>query len=270
MHFARVLGRTMPALGRVQSQLRRRQLKLPSMSAPRTRFNGNVTAHRVVEGRRFSLADARKAKSAVEGATINDLVLSVVGGALRAYLDAKGELPIESLSAMAPISVRSEDQKGTAGNQVSGMIVSLASNIADPLDRLVAVRQSTHQSKEFSQAVGARTLSDYSQFIPGGLAGLAARTASRFSVAQRANPVVNTTVTNVPGPREPLYFAGARMVTLVGMGPVTDGMGLIHPITSYCDELVIAATSCREMMPDPGFYADCIEGAWNDLMKATT
>ncbi len=270
MHFARVLGRTMPAFSRVQSQLRRRQLKLPSMSAPRTRFNGNVTSHRVVEGRRFSLADARKAKSAVEGATINDLVLSVVGGALRAYLDAKGELPNESLSAMAPISVRSEDQKGTAGNQVSGMVVSLASNVADPLDRLVAVRQSTHQSKEFSQAVGARTLSDYSQFIPGGLAGLAARTASRFSVAQRANPVVNTTVTNVPGPREPLYFAGARMVTLVGMGPVTDGMGLIHPITSYCDELIIAATSCREMMPDPGFYAECIEGAWNDLMKASS
>ena len=171
---------------------------------------------------------------------------------------------------MAPISVRSEDQKGSGGNQVSGMVVSLASDLPDPLERLAAVRQSTHQSKEFSQAIGARTLTDYSQFIPGGLAGLAARTTSRFGVAQRGNPVVNMTVTNVPGPREPLYFAGARMVTLVGMGPVTDGMGLIHPITSYCDELVIAATSCREMMPDPGFYADCIEGAWNDLMKATT
>jgi WS/DGAT/MGAT family acyltransferase len=270
MHFARVVARTVPALGRVQTQLRRRQLELPAMSAPRTRFNGNVTAHRVIEGRRFVLADARRAKSSVEGATINDVVLSVVGGAMRAYLAAKGELPEETMRAMAPVSVRTDDQKGTAGNQVSGMMVSLASDLADPLDRLVAVRESTHNSKEFTQAVGARTLTDYSQFIPGGLAALAARNSSRFGAAQRGNPAVNAVVTNVPGPREPLFFAGARLVTLLGMGPISDGMGLIHPITSYCNELIIGATSCREMMPDPGFYGQCIEDAWVDLMKATT
>jgi WS/DGAT/MGAT family acyltransferase len=269
MHFARVVARTVPALGRVQDQLRRRQLEMPSMSAPRTRFNGSITAHRVVDGRRFPLADARKAKGFVEGATINDVVLSVVGGAMRAYLSAKGELPEETMRAMAPVSVRTEDQKGSAGNQVSGMMVSLASDLADPVERLVAVRESTHNSKQFTQAVGARTLTDYSQFIPGGLAALAARNSSRFSAAQRGNPAVNAVVTNVPGPREPLYFAGARLVTLMGMGPINDGMGLIHPVTSYCDELIIAATSCREMMPDPGFYAQCIEDAWVDLMKAT-
>jgi len=270
MHFARVVGRTVPALNRVQTQLRRRQLELPPMSAPRTRFNGSVTPHRVVEGRRFVLADARKAKSFVDGATINDVVLSVVGGAMRAYLDAKGELPAETLRAMAPVSVRTEDQKGTAGNQVSGMVVSLASDVADPVKRLIAVRESTHNSKEFTQAVGARTLTEYSQFIPGGLAGLAARNASRFEAAQRGNPAVNAVVTNVPGPREPLYFAGARLVTLMGMGPIGDGMGLIHPVTSYCDELIVSATSCREMMPDPGFYGQCLEDAWVDLMKATS
>lgn len=270
MHFARVVARSAPGMNRVRDDLRRRQLEMPSMSAPRTRFNGNVTAHRVVEGRRFPLADARRAKSAVDGATINDVVLSVVGGALRAYLDAHGELPAESMTAMAPISVRTEDQKGAAGNQVSGMIVSLASDVADPLARLIAVRESTHQAKEFSKAVSARTLTEYSQFIPGGLAALAARSASRFGAAQRGNPLVNVTVTNVPGPREPLYFVGARLVTLVGMGPVADGMGLIHPITSYCDELIIAATTCREMMPDPGFYAECIEGAGADLVGATS
>jgi WS/DGAT/MGAT family acyltransferase len=270
MHFARVVGRTVPALRRVQTQPRRRQLELPAMSAPRTRFNGNISAHRVVEGRRFLLADARKAKSFVDGATINDVVLSVVGGAMRSYLDSKGELPNETMRAMAPVSVRTDDQKGTAGNQVSGMMVSLASDVADPIERLVAVRESTHNSKEFTQAVGARTLTDYSQFIPGGLAALAARNSSRFGAAQRGNPAVNAVVTNVPGPREPLFFAGARLVTLLGMGPITDGMGLIHPITSYTNELIIGATSCREMMPDPGVYGQCIEDAWVDLMKATT
>jgi WS/DGAT/MGAT family acyltransferase len=269
MHFSRVLARTVPGLGRVQSQVRRRQLELPSIRAPRTRFNGSVSAHRVVEGRRFDLAKVRAAKASVEGATVNDAVLATVGGALRLYLQSKGELPDETMTAMAPISVRSEDQKGTAGNQVSGMLVSLGTDIADPKQRLVAVRDSTHQSKEFTKALGARTLTEYSQFIPGGLAALAARTSSRFGIANRGNPVVNAVVTNVPGPTEPLYFAGARLVTLLGMGPVGEGMGLIHPITSYCGELIIGATSCREMMPDPGFYADCIEESFDELVEAT-
>ena len=216
------------------------------------------------------LADARKAKSSVDGRR-STTSSSVWSAGRCAYLDSKGELPDETMRAMeTPVSVRTEDQKGSAGNQVSGMMVSLASDLADPIERLVAVRESTHNSKEFTQAVGARTLTDYSQFIPGGLAALAARNSSRFGAAQRGNPAVNAVVTNVPGPREPLYFAGARLVTLLGMGPVSDGMGLIHPITSYCNELIIGATSCREMMPDPGFYGQCIEDAWVDLMKATT
>ena len=81
------------------------------------------------------------------------------------------------------------------------MVVSVTSNVAAPLERLTAVRESTHQSKEFTSAVGARTLTEYSQFIPGGLAALAARTASRFEMANRVDPTANCVVTNVPGPR---------------------------------------------------------------------
>jgi WS/DGAT/MGAT family acyltransferase len=226
-----------------------------------------VTPHRVIEGRRFDLAQMRAVKSAVEGATINDGVLATVGGALRRYLLSKGELPTESLLAMAPISVRSTEQKGAAGNQVSGMVVSLGTDVADPLERLAAVKTSTHQSKEFTAALGARTLTEYSQFIPGGLAALGARAASRFGMANQGNPAVNCVVTNVPGPQHPLYFAGARLVTMMGMGPIGGGMGLIHPVTSYCGELVIAATSCREMMPDPGFYATCLEESFQDMVN---
>ena len=79
-----------------------------------------------------------------------------VGGGLRAYLRDKAELPDETLLAMAPISVRSESEKGSQGNQVSSMVVSVASNVADPVERLRAVRESTHQSKELSSAVGAQ------------------------------------------------------------------------------------------------------------------
>ena len=242
----------MPAFGRVQSQLRRRQLKLPPMSAPRTRFNGNVTAHRVVEGRRFSLADARKAKSAVEGATINDVVLSVVGGALRAYLDAtRASCPTSRCRPWRRSRCAARTRRARPATRCRGWWSRLASNIADPLDRLVAVRQSTHQSKEFSQAVGARTLSDYSQFIPGGLAGLARAHGQPVQRRPAGESGREHHRDERARPPRAAVLRRCRMVTLVGMGPVTDGMGLIHPITSYCDELIIAATSCREMMPDP-------------------
>jgi diacylglycerol O-acyltransferase / wax synthase len=269
MHFARVLGRTLPVLGRMQARLRRNELTPPPTGVPRTRFNGNVSAHRVVDACFFPLAEMRAVKAAVPGATINDAVLATVGGALRRYLAAKGELPDAPMVAMAPISVRSEDQMRAAGNQVSGMLVLLGTHIADPRERLAAVQKSTHEQKQFSSALGAHTLTDYSQFLPGGLAALASRTAARFEMANRADPMINTTVTNVPGPQVPLYSNGAKMVRLTGLGPIGDGMGLIHPIVSYCGQLAISFTACREMLPDPAFYADCIRQSFDELALAT-
>ena len=116
---------------------------------------------------------------------------------------------------------------------VSGMFVSLGTDIADPLRRLESVRESTHSSKEFAQAIGARTLLDLAELMPGGLIGLGARTGARLSLANRTAPLFNTTVTNMPGPREPLYLAGAQLVTMYGIGMIVEGMGLIHPVMSY-------------------------------------
>src|SRR4051794_21366576 len=107
--FARVVGRMVPAVGNVQRGLRRSELQLPSTQVPRTRFNTTITAHRAIDGRSFPLDAVRAAKSAVPGATVNDAILAIVGGAMRHYLEDKGELPEESLVAMAPISVRTEN-----------------------------------------------------------------------------------------------------------------------------------------------------------------
>jgi diacylglycerol O-acyltransferase len=269
MHFARVMGRTIPVVGRLQNQLRRRTIELPTSTIPRTRWSGPVTAHRVFDAVRFDLDDMRRMKSAVTGATINDVVLTVVGGGLRSYLEAKSELPNDPLIAMAPISVRSEAEKGAAGNLVSGMFVSLGTNVADPLERLAVVRESTHKSKEFANAIGARTLLDFADLMPGGLVGLGARTSARLSLANRMRPMFNTTVTNMPGPRHPLYMAGAKMVAMYGAGMVGDGMGLIHPVMSYCGDITISFTSCREMLPDPAFYTQCLTESFDGLAKAT-
>ena len=106
--------------------------------------------------------------------------------------------------------------------------------------------------------------------MPGGLVGLGARTSARLSLANRMRPVFNTTVTNMPGPQHPLYMAGAQLVAMYVVGMIIEGMGLIHPVTSYCGDITISFTSCREMLPDPGFYADCIRESFDSLSTAAS
>ena len=267
-HFARVMGRTFPAARVLQDRVRRGELAAPDGNAPRTRFNARVSGHRVIDARRYDLAEIKRIKSAVPGATVNDAVLTVVGGALRHYLSDKGELPAESLRAMVPISVRSEEQAGTAGNQVAAMVAQLGTDIADPARRLEAVRTSTHQSKAYSEAAGARSMAELAEFLPGGLAALAARTASRFEMATRGAPAVNCVVSNVPGPQVPLFFAGARLEFFFGGAAVVDGMALLQGVTSYCGEVVLSVVSDRDIMPDPAVYAECLDQSFADLSAA--
>ena len=266
-HFARVMGRVVPGMGRAAAQMRRGDGGTRPAAVPRTRFNGPVTAHRVLDAFTTSITSAKGIKSSVSGATINDVVLTVYGGGLRSYLVAKGELPDTSLVAMCPISLRSAEQAKAGGNSVSAMVVPLGTQIADPLARLKFVQSSSHASKAFAEASDARSLSEMSQFIPGGLIGIGMRFSSRF--VRLAPAMANTTCTNVPGAREPIYFAGAKCVSSWGAGPVVDGMGLINVITSYCDDLVLAFTACREMIPDPAFYRECLAEGWAELEEAT-
>jgi diacylglycerol O-acyltransferase len=266
--------RIAPALWRAAPSLTRMLRPNPekevenSGPVPRTRFNAAVSAHRIVEGRTFSLQDIRDIRKCVPGATVNDVVLAICSGAMRQYLQHHGELPDETMTAMAPISVRTEAEMGTAGNKISTMTVKLHSDLADPIDRLRAIQETTKESKATAAAVGARTMTDMTQFVPGMLAGLAARAYTRFRLANRIKPFLNTVITNVPGPQIPLYFTGARMVSLFGMGPVFDGMGLIHPVFSCSGRISISVTACREQMPDPGFYADCLQDSFDALFAA--
>ncbi len=266
--FAELVARTVPAMGRLSQGVAQRRFSA-TKPVPRTRFNGTVTAHRTVEGRAFDLKEVRAIKASVPGATVNDVVLSVCGGALRTYLSAKNELPEESMVAMAPISVRSQDQRGALGNQVAAMSVSIGTDIADPLERLHAVHADAAKSKEMTQAVGAKLMTDYSQFVPSTTAALAARLYTNLGMADRTNPAFNCVITNVPGPQVPLFCAGAKMVAHYGLGPLFDGMGLIFPVVSYCGQITISVSSCREMLPDPEFFAQCIQGTYDDLKAAT-
>jgi WS/DGAT/MGAT family acyltransferase len=267
LRFAQVLAEAAPPIVRQLLETRDEDEE-PPPDIPRTRFNGKVSPHRVFEARTFALGDVKQIRKAVDGATVNDVILSVCGGALRRYLSHHHELPREPLSAFAPISVRTEDEAGTAGNKVSGMFVGLHSDEPDALTRLEKVHNGTRESKEMTDAIGARNLADVGQFMPGMLAGVAGRLVARTSLIMRMTPFANCVVSNVPGPQVPLYFTKARMVANFGMGLPMDGIGLFHAVFSYNGTLTVAITGCREQLPDPGFYAECIEASFAELREA--
>jgi WS/DGAT/MGAT family acyltransferase len=265
--FARILSEAAPPAIRAMME-QRDDDDDPSAEIPRTRFNGPVSPHRVFEAKSFSLADVKQIRKRVEGATVNDVILSVCGGALRKYLEAHRELPLDSLSAFAPISTRTEAEKGTAGNQVSGMFVRLHTDESDPVRRLQKVHHTTVGSKEITKAVGARSMTDVTQTMPGVLAGISGRLVARTGLISRMKPVANCVITNVPGPQIPLYFTGAKMVSNFGLGLPMAGIGLFHCVLSYNGAITVSVTGCRDQLPDPSFYAECLEASFRELREA--
>ena len=268
LEFVSLLARNTPTAWRFGRGLLNKELHLTT-NVPRTRFNGNVSPHRVFDGRSFSLDEIRAIKSRVEGATVNDVVVSVCGGALRQYLESKGELPEESLVAMAPVSARPDQKRKSAGNMVSTMSLPIRSDIANPLERLRAVHGESEQAKKLTHTVGASLAGELAHFLPSTTSGLMATAYGRYGLAKLLPPVFNTIVTNVPGPNFPLYSMGSRMVANFGLGPVIHGIGLFQPIIGNNGQITVTANSCREMMPDPAFYCDCLTEAFDDLKKAT-
>lgn len=238
------------------------------MIAPRTRFNKVISAHRVVEGRSVPLADIKAIRSLAEGSKVNDVFLAIVGGAMRKYLLAHDDLPAKTLTAMAPISVRAKDEKGDMGNQVAAMIAPLGTQIEDPAERLAWVYSRTTNSKAMTDAIGARNMTEVSKVSPALYMSLGAQLYTRLGLANRMGPPFTTVVTNVPGPPVPIYSAGAKLESMMGLICLTDGMGLAHVVQSYVDEASIAFTACRELMPDPEFYAQCIEDSFEELRDA--
>ena len=264
-----VAAKAVPGLARAVKGLATKDFALHGeMLAPRTRFNQVISANRVVEGRSVPLAAVKAIREAVPGAKVNDVFLTIIGGAMRKYLEAKDDLPDKTLTAMAPISVRGKDEKGDMGNQVAAMIAPLGTHIEDPLERLEYVFSQTTNSKAMTDALGARNMTEMSKVSPALFLALAAQAYTRLGLANRVALPFTTVVTNVPGPPVPIYSAGARLESMMGLLCLTDGLGLGHVVQSYVKEATIAFTACRKLLPDPEFYAQCIEDSFNELREA--
>ncbi|MEO1648639.1 MAG: wax ester/triacylglycerol synthase family O-acyltransferase [Pseudomonadota bacterium] len=265
-----VAAQSIPGVASAIKGLITRDFKLTSdLVPPRTRFNNTISSHRVVEGRSFPLKDVKAIRALLPDAKVNDVALAIVGGALNKYLTAKDDLPKSTMTAMAPISVRSKDEKGDMGNQVSAMIAPLGTHLADPAERLDYVFSQTKNSKAMTNAIGARTMTEVSKVNPLLYMALGAQLFSRVSVAHRFAVPFNTVVTNVPGPPVHIYSSGARLESMaLSLICLTDGLGLAHVVQSYVDEAYISFTACRDIMPDPEFYSECLQESFDDLLAA--
>lgn len=241
---------------------RRHQVKNP------TRFNQMVTPHRVFGGLRMDLQELKRIKNAAGDCTLNDVLLSIVGGALRRYLLEKSELPDESLVACVPISTRGRKRRdGEGSNSISGMLLFIRTDIEDPVERLRKVHEDAVMSKAYADAVGIERLATLTRSIPSGLQSLAMKTIASAGL-NSSLPIAHTIITNVPGPQFPLYLCGAKALLWLSIGCPSHGCGLFHTITSYYGSVAITFITDRNMIPDPDFYHSCINSAYQELLAA--
>jgi diacylglycerol O-acyltransferase / wax synthase len=247
----------LPLLGRMAERAAPPQLRgrlgeglmaMPHLQAPKSPFNGSISPHRRFAYGSIPLKDVKRIKD-VAGCKLNDVVMALTAGALRRYLLRTGGLPTEPLQAMVPISVRTDDQHGDAGNQVNALIAVLPTHLDDAGERLRSAASAMDVAKT-GNAVPATVLRDFTQFATPALAATAARTIARLGWASRVRTPFNVVVSNVPGPPVPLYLGGARMEGIYPVSAIYDGIGLNVTLFSYRDELQFGLVADREMVPD--------------------
>jgi diacylglycerol O-acyltransferase len=218
-------------------------------SAPRTSFNGTITGHRAIALADLDLEVIRRVKTAT-GTTVNDVVLAVAGGALRSYLDDRGELPSSSLLATVPVSVREQSKHDGGANKVSALFAKLGTDTEDPLERLHDMAERNRNAKDHHAAISADALQDWAEFAAPRTFGLAVRAYAGLRLPERHPVVHNLVISNVPGPPLPLYFMDAEIRGLYPLGPVFHGAGLNITVMSNNGRMHVGIIACRESMPD--------------------
>ncbi|MDH6243734.1 wax ester/triacylglycerol synthase family O-acyltransferase [Mycobacterium sp. OTB74] len=232
------------------------RIPLPTSSAPPTPWNKPITSHRRFAMRTASLENVKRLKDAT-GGTVNDIVMAICAGGLRQYLLAHDALPNRPLRAMVPVSIRTGEEDDPWTNRVSAIFPQLPTDCEDPLERVARCREAMLDAKRLLDLMPADQLGDMAQFSAPVLSTSAMRLASRFGLAHRiAAMPFNLVISNVPGPRQPLYFAGAQLCHQFPVSIVTEGQGLNITVVSYLDRLDFGFIVDRELVPDVWDLAD--------------
>ena len=228
------------------------------MTADATPLNGKVGPHRRFDWWRVPLADMKAIRHAL-GCTINDVVLTIVTGAVREYLLLRGIDPGSlTFRVSAPVSVRNAEERGRLGNRVSSWVIPLPIGEPDPRAQLAALHEETDRLKQERTALGVETIMKLVDFTPSTLLTLGARSAS--------GPI-NTIVTNVPGPQFPLYLQGARMLEIYPQVPLLEGLGLGIALASYDGFVHWGFNSDPDVAPDADVFVEQIRTAYGRVSR---
>jgi diacylglycerol O-acyltransferase / wax synthase len=239
-------------------------LEVTSARAPRTPFNGRISAHRRYAFGSLSLDTVKAIKNEL-GITVNDVVVTLCASAVREWLLERDELPRDPLVAMIPVSVRAPHEAKAFGNRISAMIVPIPTNVAHPRDRLRRAHELLRSAKANHAALPASLLTDATAFIPPAVAALAARTT--IDLLSRTRPPLNLVISNVPGPRDSLYCAGAQMESMFPVSVVVDGVGLNMTVMSYRDHLDFGIVTDQGQIPDAWPFITHLHTALDELQS---
>jgi WS/DGAT/MGAT family acyltransferase len=212
-----------------------RDVLRPEHAVTATRFNSVVSSHRVFDTRRFLREELECIRGLVDAASLNDAVLAVCAGGLRRYLAAQAELPRADLSAIVPTALDSEQGQPSAARRIG-----LGTHLEDPVERLAWICEQT--------AAPLPAVTDPKlPFMP-------------------VSTLACCTITHVPGPAVPVYLHGARMTYCSAILPISDGMGLVFAVTDYDGRIVVSPTSCRELIPNPHAFTQCVRDSFQEYL----
>ncbi|MBS9535758.1 wax ester/triacylglycerol synthase family O-acyltransferase [Mycobacterium sp. M1] len=247
--------------GLARAALVEQQLTLP-FAAPRTMFNVNIGGARRCAAQSWPVARFQAIKRAA-GATVNDVLLAVCSGALRAYLEEQNALPDQPLVAMVPVSLRTEAEADSGGNMVGTLLCNLATDVVDPAKRLETVAESMRRNKKvFSELPRAQALA----LSAANMAPLALAAIPGF--VSTAPPPFNIVISNVPGPTEPMYWAGARLDGNYPLSIALDGLALNITVVSNAGNLDIGLVGCRRSVPHLQRLLGHLDTALEELERA--
>jgi WS/DGAT/MGAT family acyltransferase len=229
-------------------------------SASETPINEPIGPHRRFDWLRTDIAEIKHIRKSL-GGSLNDVVLTAVTGAFRRFLTDRGvSLDDLEFRVMTPVSVRAASERGSLGNRVSTWIFPLPVGVADPREQLAQITKTTTELKESKQAVGADVLMQAAEWTPSTILSLAARNLTRMTP-------FNTVVTNVPGPQQPMYMLGSRLVEVYPHVPLVDNLGLGIALMSYDGKMHWGINADRDLVPDLHEFVLALENAVAELRE---
>ncbi len=247
-----LLWHTLTALVTLARYKRKATVKVPRpiIDAPRTSFNGPLTPRRIFATCTLPLDEIKHVRH-VHGVSVNDVVLAIVAGALRSWLDARGERLDRPLLAVVPVAADDPDAPPRlVGNRLSSLFTTLATDVDDPHERLHVISRVTAEAKITQQTLGRDMLTDWVQFTPPAAFVAAMRLYSKAHLAALHPPPINVVVSNVAGPRAPVRIAGTALSDLFSVGPIMEGIGLNVTAWSYLDRMNFSLLTCPGLIPD--------------------